>query len=69
MDKLSKAMQEEIISIAAEKLGRPLSSLLIANVREKGWSYRGLESIIDQITPMDASEIEEYLQRIGQYVI
>jgi hypothetical protein len=66
MDTLSKAMQDEIIRIATERLGRPLSPELIANVREKGWSYRGLEWITELLSNMDASEIEGYLSRIGQ---
>ncbi|POY34639.1 hypothetical protein C3K47_19245 [Solitalea longa] len=63
-DSLSLSMQDEVIKIASERLGHPISKELIAKVRQKKWSYMGLEMIIDTVKSINASEIESYLAKL-----
>ena len=63
-DNLSKCMQDEVIRIAVNRLGKRLSKELESKVRQPKWSYMGLEMIIDTVNTIDASEIEGYLSRL-----
>lgn len=63
-DSLSVSMQDEIIRIASTRIGKPLPEELIAKVRQRKWSYMGLEMIIDTVKSIDALEIEGYLSRL-----
>jgi hypothetical protein len=57
-------MQDEVIRIAETRLGHSLSEELIAKVRQKKWSYMGLEMIIDTVKGIEVSEIERYLAKL-----
>ena len=63
-DALSRNMQIKAISIASERLGRPLTQELIDKIRHPGWSYMGHEMIIDTVSTIEASEIEGYISRL-----
>lgn len=63
-DALSINMQDEVIKIASTRLGHSLSEDLIAKVREKKWSYMGLEMMIDTVRTIESSEIENYLSKL-----
>jgi uncharacterized protein with HEPN domain len=63
-DALSINMQETIIGEAQKKLKRELPSELIENIRNRGWSYMGLEMILDTVKALDENEIEEYLRKL-----
>ena len=63
-DSLSRSMQDEVIRIATEKLGRPLSKELMGKVRQDRWSLMGLEMMIDAVRTKDKLEIESYLSRL-----
>ena len=60
-DDLSKNMQDEAIKIASMRLGKTLPEELIAIVRQRKWSYMGLEMIIDTVRTIDTRELEKYL--------
>lgn len=64
-DSLSEAMQDEIIKIASQRLGHALSAELITKVRQKKWSYMGLEMIVDTVSNIEVSEIENYLSKLN----
>lgn len=64
-DSLSLSMQDEVIKIASNRLGRPLSDYLVAKVCQKKWSYIGLEIIIDSVKTLDTREIENYLSKLA----
>lgn len=64
MDKVSIAMQNEIVHIASQRLGHPLSSSIIDKVCQNKWSYMGLESIIDFVKTLEIHEIEDYLSSL-----
>lgn len=63
-DAMSRNMQDEVIKIASEKLGHSRSKELIAKVRQKKWSYMGLEMILDSVKSLDVTEIENYLSKL-----
>lgn len=63
-DSLSRKMKNEVIKIASKRLGHSLSDDLIAKVRQKKWSYMGLEMVIDSVRTLDESEIENYLSKL-----
>lgn len=63
-DGLSRSMQDEIIKIASERLKHPLSEELISKVRERKWSYLGLEMIIDTVKTIEVSKIKNYLSKL-----
>ena len=63
-DTLSQNMQNEVIKIATERVGRPLSKSLVAKVRQNKWSYRGLEMMMDAVKSLDVNEIENYLSHL-----
>ena len=63
-DTLSRSMQDEVIKIATARLGHSLSEELIAKVRQKKWSYMGLEMIIDTVKSIEVSQIESYLAKL-----
>jgi hypothetical protein len=63
-DKLSQSMQDEIIKMAEGKLKKRLPDEIIAKVRQKKWSYMGLEMIMDTITNTNPEEIESYLAEL-----
>jgi hypothetical protein len=63
-DALTRAMQDEIIKIASERLGCPLPVELIVKVRQNKWSYMGLEMIIDTVTTIEISKIKNYLSKL-----
>ena len=60
-DNLSRNMQDEIIKIASERLGYPLTDSLISKVRQLKWSYMGLEIMMDTVKTTEVSDIENYL--------
>jgi hypothetical protein len=57
-------MQEAIIGEAQKKLERELPSNLIENIRNRGWSYMGLEMILDIVKALDENEIEAFLRKL-----
>ena len=63
-DSLSNAMQDEVISVSEERLGHSLSQELICKIRQGGWSYMGLEMMIDTVKTIEVSKIENYLSRL-----
>jgi hypothetical protein len=63
-DKLSQNMQDEVIKIAEKRLGKRLSDILTAKVRQTKWSYMGLEMIIDTVKSIEVGEIENYLTKL-----
>jgi hypothetical protein len=63
-DGLSRNMQDEVISIASERLGYALSDELMAKIRQRKWSYRGLEMMIDTVRAIEKSEITDYLSKL-----
>jgi hypothetical protein len=63
-DALSRNMQDEVIKIAVKRLGHSLSEELMAKVRQKKWSYMGLEMMIDTVKSIEVSEIESYLAKL-----
>ena len=63
-DALALSMQNAVIKIASERFGHPLSKDLLAKVRQKKWSYMGLEMIIDTVNSIEISKIENYLSRL-----
>ena len=62
-DKISIAMQNEIIKISEGRLGRPLDSILIEKIR-KPWGYMGLEMIIDTVRTIEIDGLEQYLAEL-----
>ena len=54
-------MQDEIIRLASDRLCRPLSEKSISVVRQNKWGYMGLEFMIDTVTTLDPTKIEDYL--------
>lgn len=60
----SRNMQDEVISIASERLGYALSDELMAKIRQRKWSYRGLEMMIDTVRAIEKSEITDYLSKL-----
>jgi len=60
-DNLSANMQNEVIKIAEERLGKPLSNTLINKVPGPRWGYMGLEIIIDTVKTIDITKLESYL--------
>lgn len=63
-DPLSISMQDEIFKIASARMGKPLPEALIAKVKQRKWSYMGLEMIIDTVKSIEVSEIESYLSKL-----
>jgi hypothetical protein len=63
-DGLSRSMQDEVISIASERLGYSLSDDLMAKIRQRKWSYTGLEMMIDTVRAIEKSEITNYLSKL-----
>jgi hypothetical protein len=63
-DALSRSMQDEVIKTASERLGYPLTDELIAKVRQRKWSYMGLEMMIDTVRAIEKSEITSYLSKL-----
>ena len=57
-------MQDEVISVSEERLGHSLSQELISKIRQGGWSYMGLEMMIDTVKTIEVSKIENYLSRL-----
>lgn len=63
-DKLSRAMQQQAIRIASERLGKPLRKELAEKICQNKWSYMGLEMIIDTVSTIDIKEVENYLSKL-----
>lgn len=63
-DNMSVKMQDAIIKMAEERLGKKLSAELKAKVRQPKWSYMGLEMIINTVRTIEDTEIENYLARL-----
>lgn len=63
-DALSVSMQEAIIGMTQKKLQRELPDDFIKNIRNRGWSYMGLEMILDTVTTLGVEDLEEYLQNL-----
>ncbi len=57
-------MQNEVVKIAEARLGRPLAKEVLSKVRENRWGYMGLEMMIDTVTTIEVSKIEEYLSNL-----
>lgn len=64
IDALSRNMQDEVIKIASDRLGYPLTDELIAKVRQRKWGYMGLEMMIDTVRAIEISEITSYLSKL-----
>lgn len=64
LDELSRNMQNKVISIASERLGYSLSDELMAKIRQRNWSYMGLEMMIDTVRAIEKSEITNYLSKL-----
>jgi len=62
LDELTISMQNEAIRIAEERLGHSLTESLIQNIRLGGWSYMGLEAIIDTVRTIELHDLERYLR-------
>lgn len=60
-DKVSVAMQDEVVRIAEERLNRPLTEGLKEKIRLPRWSYMGLEIIIDTVRTIELNDLERYL--------
>lgn len=65
-DNLSAAMQNEVIRIAEERLGRALAERLKEKIRLPNWSYRGLEMIIDTVRTIEINDLERYLSELDK---
>ena len=63
-DILARNMQDEVIKIASTRLGHSLPQELIGKVRQKKWSYMGLEMIIDTVKSIEVAKIETYLAKL-----
>jgi hypothetical protein len=63
-DALSVNMQEAIVGEVQKKLKKWLPKELIENIRSRGWSYMGLEMILDTVKTLEADQIEQYLRNL-----
>jgi hypothetical protein len=64
VDELTRRMQDEAIKISSKRLGYPLPKLLEDKIRQRKWSYMGLEMIIDTVESIELSELENYLSKL-----
>lgn len=63
-DRISVNMQEAIIGEAQKKLQAELPEQLIDKIRNGGWSYTGLEMILDTVKTLEREALANYLQKL-----
>jgi hypothetical protein len=63
LDTIIRAMQDEVLAIAAERLGHPLTDELQAKFRQSTRSLMMLEAISRSVSTIDKSEITDFLTK------
>ena len=64
MDKVTLKMQQEVVNISQERLGKKLPEVIVKKIETKYLSYVGLEMIIDSVTSLEIEKLEKYLNDI-----
>jgi hypothetical protein len=65
-NKLTVAMQDEVIKIAEKRLCRPLANDIKEKVCQNRWSYMGLEMMIDTVKDIEFDKIESYISNLDK---
>jgi len=65
-NKISKAMQDEAIQIAEQRLGHPLTGALKEKICLERWGFMGLEAIIDTVSTIETEKIERYIENLDR---
>jgi hypothetical protein len=63
LDTIIRAVQDEVLAIAAERLGRQLTDDLQAKFRQSNRSLMMLEAVCRSVSTVDKSEIIDFLAK------